>query len=147
MPARPFTWGLVLGLSIVGCGGGKASSPPPDAAQQAVTDTGARIEGTWLLVEFQPTQPLEPMFAALLAAQLNQLKVTFHAGHLTVEGVGVTAERTFIVTHATADGFDATITDPTNVSYLVSGAFQGAELGFTAKSDPWRGQGRLRRAQ
>jgi hypothetical protein len=146
MRARPFTWGLVLAFFSVACGGGAGSSSGADTAQKAVTDTNTRIDGTWTLVQFEPTQPLEPMFAALLAAQLNQLKVTFHAGRMTVEGVGVTAERSFIVTHAAADGFDATVTDPTNVSYVVSGAFQGSELSFTSKSDPWRGQGRLRRA-
>lgn len=138
---------MVLGLSAIACGSSSTSTPAPDTSQQAVTDTNARLEGTWLLVDFQPTVQLEPMFAALLAAQLNQLKVAFHAGQLKVEGIGVTAERTFSVTHAAADGFDATITDPTNVTYLVSGAFQGTDLAFNAKSDPWRGQGRLRRAR
>ena len=48
---------------------------------------------------------------------------------------------------AAADGFSATITDPTNVVYQVNGAFQGQTLGFTSLTDPWRGQGKLQRAR
>jgi hypothetical protein len=128
------------------CGGG-ASSSPADSAQQAVMSTSARLEGSWTLVEFTPAQTLEPMFAALLAAQMNQLIVTFRESSMTVEGVGVTGKRTFTILQATADGFDAIITDQTNVSYEVSGAFQGNDVAFNSKSDPWRGQGRLRRAR
>jgi hypothetical protein len=135
---------LGLGLSLTACG--SSSSPPPDTAKQAVTGAAARLEGNWTLVEFQPAQPLEPMFAQLLAAQLNRLVVTFHPGTMHVEGLGVSADRGFTLTSAAADGFSATITDPTNVVYQVNGAFQGQEVGFTSLTDPWRGQGKLRRA-
>jgi hypothetical protein len=137
---------LVVGLLAVACAGSSASSSA-DSAQQAIVSTGARLEGDWTLVDFQPAQPLEPMFAALLTAQMNQMRITFHDSRMTVQGIGVSAERTINVTQAAADGFDAVITDPTNVSYQVSGAFQGRDLAFTSKSDPWRGQGRLRRAR
>jgi hypothetical protein len=139
-------FGLVLSLFSLACGGG-SSTGPADSAQQAVASTSARLEGNWTLVDFKPEQPLEPMFAAFLSAQMNQLIVSFRGSNLTVTGVGVTAERTFTVTQATADGFDAVITDPTNVAYKVSGAFQGTDLAFKSKSDPWRGEGRLRRAR
>ena len=138
-----FGLGLV-GLLAIACAGSSSSSG--NSAQQAVASTSARLEGDWTLIEFQPVQPLEPMFAALLTAQMNQMQITFHGSRMTVQGIGVSAERTISVTHAAADGFDAIITDPTNVSYQVSGAFQGRDLAFTSKSDPWRGQGRLRRA-
>jgi hypothetical protein len=140
-----FGLGLVLGLLTAACAGSSSSSSG-DAAQQAVASTGARLEGDWTLIDFQPVQPLEPMFAALLTAQMNQMQISFHGTRMTVQGIGVQAERTINVTQAAADGFDAIITDPTNVSYQVSGAFQGRDLAFTSKSDPWRGQGRLRRA-
>jgi len=100
-----------------------------------------------MLVDFQPAQPLEPMLAALLAAQLHQLTVTFHAGKMSVEGAGLSAERTFTVTSAAADGFSANVVDPTNVVYQVNGAFQGNALAFTSLTDPWRGQGKLERAR
>jgi hypothetical protein len=132
-------------MATAACGG--STPAPTDSKQQAVASTSARIEGNWTLIDFQPAQPLEPMFAALLAAQMNQLIVTFRGSRMSVEGVGVTGERTFTILQAAADGFDALITDPTNVSYEVSGAFQGNDLAFNSKSDPWRGQGRLRRAR
>jgi len=136
---------MSLALLAVACG--SSSSPPPDTAKQAASDATARLEGSWTLVDFQPAQPLEPMLATLLAAQMNQLVVSFHAGSMTIQGVGVTAERVFTVTSAAADGFSATITDPTNVAYRVNGAFQGQSLGFTSLTDPWRGQGKLQRAR
>jgi hypothetical protein len=140
-----FGLGLVIGLLLAACAGGSSSSSA-DAAQRAVVSTGARLEGDWTLIEFQSAQALEPMFAALLTAQMNQMQISIHGNRMTVQGIGVEAERTINVTQAAADGFDAIITDPTNVSYQVSGAFQGRDLAFTSKSDPWRGQGRLRRA-
>ena len=71
----------------------KSSGTPADSAKQAVTDTTGRLAGTWQLVEFQPAQPLEPMLGALLAAQMNQLVVTFSPGTMLVQGVGLNAER------------------------------------------------------
>lgn len=135
---------LGLGLLVTACGA--SSSPPPDTARQAVADTSARLEGDWTLVEFQPAQPLEPMFQLFLTQQLHQLVVSFHAGTMHVQGPGVSTDRAINVTSAAADGFSATITDPTNVTYQVNGAFQGQQLGFTSLTDPWRGQGKLERA-
>jgi hypothetical protein len=138
---------LSLGLALLGPGCGSSAAPPPDTAKQAASDASARLEGSWTLVDFQPAQPLEPMLQALLSAQMNQLVVTFHAGKMSIQGAGLSAERTFTVTSAAADGFSADITDPTNVVYQVNGAFQGQMLGFTSLTDPWRGQGRLQRAR
>ena len=138
---------VALGFGLVVAGCGSSSTPPPDTAKQAAIDATARLAGDWRLVEFQPAQPLEPMFAQLLAAQLQKLVVTFRGGTMHVEGIGVSADRIFTVTSAAADGFSATITDPTNVVYQVNGAFQGPELGFTSLTDPWRGQGKLERAR
>jgi len=86
------------------------------------------------------------MLATFLQAQMNQLRVRFHAGSMRIDGVGVNVERTYRVTQAAADGFSLTIVDPTNVEYHVTGAFEGTALGFTSQSDPWRGRGRLKRA-
>jgi hypothetical protein len=144
---RPLLERVALCFFFATLGCASSSAPPPDTSKQAVTDATARIEGSWNLVTFQPAQPLEPMLQALLTAQLNHLVVTFHAGTLSVQGVGVDAQRAFTVTSAAADGFSATITDPTNVVYQVNGGFQGTEVGFTSLTDPWRGQGVLRRAQ
>lgn len=136
---------LGLSLMLAGCAS-SSSGPSPDTAQAAAADATARLEGEWILLEFQPDAPLEPMLATFLQAQMNQLRVRFHAGSMRVDGVGVNVERTYRVTQAAADGFSLTIVDPTNVEYRVTGAFQGTALAFTSLSDPWRGRGRLKRA-
>ncbi len=138
--------GLGLFFATAACGSSQASGSGADSAQQAAADAAQRLEGSWVLMEFQPEASLEPMLAALLTAQLRQLRVTFHAGQMTIDGVGVNAERSYRVTQAAADGFSMTITDPTNVEYRVTGAYQGTSVGFVSLSDPWRGRGRLQRA-
>jgi len=135
---------LVL-LSLFGCGGGSAASGDPASAEVAAA--AGRLEGEWLLVDFRPKQTLEPMLAALLQAQLNQLTITLHDGTLTAQGIGISAERSYKLTYAAADGFSAQLIDPTNVAYTVSGGFQGIELAFTSETDPWRGTGRLKRVR
>src|SRR5687767_2191624 len=137
-PAR-LLW-LSLGLFLAACGGGSEASAG-DTAQREIAASATRLEGDWVLVEFTPKEQLEPMFAALLAAQLGQLKVTLRSGTLKVEGVGLTAERSYRVTQAAADGFSAVMIDANGGQYQVTGAFQGAELGFTSQTDPWRGTG------
>jgi hypothetical protein len=137
---------VVVALSATACSSSSTSAPPPDTAQVAVADAAARLEGRWVLIEFQPDAPLEPMLATWLASQMNQLHVTFHAGSLRIEGVGVNVSRDYRVTQAAADGFSLTIVDPTNVEYRSTGAFQGNVIAFTSLSDPWRGHGRLQRS-
>jgi len=137
---------MLAAMSTAACSSSSTSAPPPDTAQVAVADAAARLEGGWVLTEFQPDAPLEPMLATWLASQMNQLKVTFHAGSMRLEGVGVSVERSYRVTQAAADGFSLTIVDPTNVEYRATGAFQANIVAFTSLSDPWRGHGRLRRS-
>jgi hypothetical protein len=136
---------LGLSLLLAACGS-SSSGPAPDSAQAAAADAAGRLEGEWVLLEFQPDAPLEPMLATFLQAQMNQLRVRFHAGSMRIDGIGVNVERSYRVTQAAADGFALTIVDPTNVEYRVTGAFQGNLLAFTSLSDPWRGRGRLKRA-
>ena len=144
---RLFLAGLGILLASAGCGGSNTAGAGANSEQQAAADAAVRLEGSWLLMEFQPEATLEPMLAAFLGAQLKQLRVTFHAGNMTIDGVGVNTERNYRVTQAAADGFALTIVDPTNVEYRVTGAFEGTSLGFTSLSDPWRGRGRLQRAR
>jgi len=130
-------------LSLLGCGGGSASAGDPASTEVAAANH--RLQGDWVLIDFRPTQTLEPMLAALLQAQLNQLTITVSGDKLTAQGIGISAERTIKLTFAAADGFTAQLIDPTNVAYQVSGGFQGIELAFTSETDPWRGTGRLKR--
>jgi hypothetical protein len=141
-------WGVVAvligSLTCAACGGGVEASAG-DTAQQEIQRSSTRIEGEWVLVEFRPEAQIETMFAALLAAQMGQMRITLRSGTMRVEGVGVVAERTYRITQAAADGFSAVMIDPNGVEYRVTGAFQGTDLAFVSQSDPWRGSGRLRR--
>lgn len=129
-------------LSLLGCGGSTVAS---DQASAQIAAAKNRLQGDWVLTEFRPTEPLEPMLAALLQAQLNQLTIRIGETALTAQGIGISAERTYRITFAAADGFTAELIDPTDVSYRVSGGFQGIDLAFTSETDPWRGTGRLKR--
>lgn len=139
-------WLFGAAFALAACGSSSSSAPPADAAQAAIGNAAARLEGEWVLIDFQPDAPLEPMLATLLQAQMKQLRVRFHAGSMKVEGVGVNAERRYSVTQAAADGFSLTVVDPTNVQYRSTCALQGNVLSFTSLDDPWRGHGRLQRA-
>jgi hypothetical protein len=130
-------------FSLFGCGGG--STAAGDQATVEIAAANTRLRGEWVLIDFRPTQTLEPMLAALLQAQLNQLTIRVGDGTLTAQGIGISAERTYRIVSAAADGFTAEVIDPTNVSYRVSGGFRGIELAFTSETDPWRGTGRLKR--
>jgi len=133
----------VIVLSAFGCGGG--STGAGDQASAEIAAASSRLKGDWILIDFRPTQTLEPMLAALLQAQLNQLTIQIGDGTLTAQGIGISAERTYRITSAAADGFTAQLIDQTNVAYTVSGGFQGIELAFKSETDPWQGTGRLKR--
>jgi hypothetical protein len=135
---------VLAALSTSACS--SSTTPPSDPVAAAAAGAAARLEGRWVLIEFQPDAPLEPMLATWLASQMNVLHVTFHAGTMQIEGVGVDVSRSYRVTQAAADGFSLTIVDPTNVEYRATGAFQANLVAFTSLSDPWRGHGRLQRA-
>jgi hypothetical protein len=134
---------LIL-LSLLGCG---ASTAAGNQAAAEVAAAKNRLKGDWLLIDFRPTEPLEPMLAALLQAQMNQLTIRIGEGTLTAQGIGISAERTYVITSAAADGFNAELIDPTDISYRVNGGFQGTEVAFSSETDPWRGTGRLRRVR
>lgn len=100
-----------------------------------------------MLVEFHAEEQLEPVLASLLAVQMGHLVVTLDRGNMTIQGVGVTAQRTYTVDTASPQGFTVTILDPVGVKYGLIGGFQGPEIVFSSQTSPWRGSGRLRRAE
>jgi hypothetical protein len=141
---RP-SW-LLFGLALPlagGCGGSRASAPVPDDRARAED----KLQGEWVLTAFRPTPPLEPMYQALLEAQLNQLKVTFRAGALGIQGVGVQGARSYRVVDATDIGFSGVITDAAGAEYQVTGVFRGVNVDFVSHTAPWRGTGWLHRVR
>lgn len=133
---------LLLG-ALAGCGGSKGSDPVPDDVGRAAD----RLQGEWVLTAFEPAQPLEPMLQALLSAQIDNLTVTMRAGTMSIRGAGVQAERSYRIVQATEIGFSGEVSDPTGVTYQLTGTFQGLELAFTTHTAPWQGSGRLHRTR
>jgi hypothetical protein len=133
---------LCLGAPACGGSGSGAASP-----QVAVARVSERLRGAWVLVEFHPEERLEPMLSSLLAVQMGHLTATLDGANMSIQGVGVAAQRRYTVDTASGEQFTATIVDDMGAKYGLVGGFQGPELVFTSQTSPWRGSGRLRPAQ
>jgi hypothetical protein len=105
-----------------------------------------RLLGTWVLADFQPEVPLEPMLAQLLSLQMGRLTADLDGGRLVATGPGVQATRTYRIDQASMDRFKLTLFDETGVSYEAWGDFQGDVVRFESLTTPWRGRGALKRA-
>lgn len=101
--------------------------------------------GRWVLVHYEPEEPLEPMLANLLSSQFGVLKLEFDGQRLRADGVGVSTQRDYQVLEAHGPQFRIELRDPDGVTYDVAGMFQGNELTFVSRTSPWRGRGKLRR--
>ncbi|HVU02447.1 MAG TPA: hypothetical protein VHE30_11875 [Polyangiaceae bacterium] len=139
------TLASIVALSVAGCGGSSAQGP--DAAEADRVRASDRLKGRWMLVDFRPDQPLEPMLAALLGAQLGHLAVSFDGQWLLAEGIGVRAQRSYVVQDAAGDGLHLVVRDDVGATYDVVGTFRGNDLEFSARTSPWQGAGRLTRMQ
>jgi hypothetical protein len=132
---------LLLGLSLLACGGGQ--STPADPA----TATNQRLAGNWRLLSFQPSLAIEEPLKGLLDAQMKQLTVSFTAGEFSASGPGVNTSGRYEITGAQGDSFNGRIYDRAGAGYGISGQFVGSELRFTSTDSPWSGFGVLARAQ
>jgi hypothetical protein len=134
-----------LGVALLSSGCGGSRSPAEDAAQQAAA-ANQRLSGTWMLVEFQPDVPLEPMLAQLLAVQIGHLTVQFDGARMSATGVGVQATRSYSVDSATDGQMHVTLVDETGVRYESTAAFEANLLRFHSLTMPWAGRGVLQRS-
>jgi hypothetical protein len=136
---------LVAAQAAFGCGGSQSSASDASAVdRRRATD---RLRGRWLLVDYRPEQPLEPMLGSLLAAQLGRLVVTFDGQTFAADGAGFRTQRSYEVTEAAGDAAHLVLRDQTGVRYDVQGTFVGANLQFHAETSPWQGLGTLRRIE
>jgi hypothetical protein len=129
--------------SWTGCAGNRGSSAEDPATRIAAANQ--RLQGTWLLVDFQPEVPLEPMLAQLLSMQMGRLTAQIDSGRLVANGIGVQATRTYRIDDASMDRFKMTLFDVSGVSYESWGNFQGDQVRFESLTSPWRGRGSLKR--
>lgn len=136
---------LLLGSVIApACGGGQGSASDPS---RQIAAANQRLLGTWMLVDFQPDVPLEPMLAQLLSMQRGHLTAQLDGGRLVATGMGVQATRTYRIDEASGmgDRFKMTLFDETGVSYDAWGDFQGDVIRFQSVTPPWQGSGTLKR--
>lgn len=144
---RAAVWVVVVGTAIsvlAGCGGSHRA--PEDAAAQSRAAANRRLQGNWVLTNFQSEVPLEPMLQGLLAVQIGHLRVSFDGKQITALGPGVSATRQYVVTDAAFQRVSVTVYDE-GVPYRVAGEFQANQIAFHALTSPWRGTGTLVRAR
>lgn len=131
---------------LLGAGCGGPSPGAEDTRERDLRNAHQRVEGTWLLVGFEPEKPLGAPFDALVRDQIGKLELTMAAGNLSAMGAGFQASRSYEITSASPDTAQAVLMDDMNVRYELDLMFQGShQLGFVSKTSPWRGQGTLQR--
>jgi hypothetical protein len=128
---------------LLACAGNRGSDAEDPASRIAAANQ--RLQGTWLLVDFQPEVPLEPMLAQLLSMQMGRLTAQLDGGRLVATGLGVHATRTYRIDDASMDRFKLTLFDESGVTYQSWGDFQGDLVRFESLTLPWRGRGSLKR--
>jgi hypothetical protein len=144
-PSSPLRWSLavaaLLSTAPMSCGGTHTG----DDMAQAIASANQRLQGTWLLVDFQPEVALEPMLGQLLSMQMGRLTAQLDGGRIVATGLGVQATRTYRIDEASGDRFKMTLFDETGVSYEVWADFQGDVVRFQSLTPPWQGNGVLKR--
>lgn len=134
---------ILLGsVAAPACGGGQGSASDPS---RQIAAANQRLLGTWVLLDFQPEVPLEPMLAQLLAMQMGRLTAQLDGGRIVATGMGVQTTRTYRIDQAEDDRFKMTLFDETGVAYEAWGAFRGDTILFEAMTPPWQGRGTLKR--
>lgn len=133
---------MLLLLVATACGGGTSgqAQSPTSAAQQ-------RLQGSWQLLQFQPSLLLEAPLQGLLDAQLRALTITFDAGSFTATGPGVDTGGRYEITTASGDSLGGRLYDRAGAGYGVTGQFVGTQFRFTSTDSPWTGSGILERAR
>ncbi len=133
-------WTLATGallLLLIAC------SPPRDAEASRLDASARMLEGQWLLTEFHPELPLEPMLADMLAAELKQLVVAVDGQEVTASGRAVQLRGRYVV----LDEFEGSLRVGVAGEPGVVTHFQvrrvGDELTFRCQDAPWRGVGTL----
>ena len=135
---------LLVGLALTASCGGSRGSGAEDPVRQ-IAAANERLQGSWLLVGFQPEVGLEPMLGQLLAMQIGHLSVQLDGGRLIATGIGVQARRTYRIDEASMDRFKVTLFDETGVAYEAWGELHADEVRFESLTSPWRGRGALKR--
>jgi hypothetical protein len=136
----------ILVATIVACGG--SSSPPASVPARDPIEMRAiddRLQGGWRLVDYRPELAPDPMFQALLTAQLGALIVRFEHGRLSADSPTFHTTRAYRVVEAAGPLFTIESPDVGNAVLTTRGTISedGQHISFQANTDPWRGSGAL----
>jgi hypothetical protein len=131
-------------VCLTSCGG-SSSAGPRDATADSIASADQRLRGRWVLVNYRPDIPLEPVLAMLVSTQFERMTIQFDGLNMQAEGPGINVHRKYKISEAYADHFRAQIYDEFGVSYDSSNDFRGDLLELRALTNPWRGTGTLRR--
>jgi hypothetical protein len=139
---------LLLSATLAACGG--SATAPASSAAASARDANAidgRMQGTWRLVEYRPELAPDPMFQALLTAQLGNLIVRFEGGSLYADSATFHATRPYRIVEAAGPLFTVESPDVGGVMLTTSATISddGQRIAFHGKTEPWRGSGTLLR--
>ncbi len=149
-PSCPFglraSWLPLFGALVAGCG----PTSPPSAADVAAAharealSVDNRLQGTWRLVDFHPEVP-DPMFNALLTAQLGVMIVRFDRGHLYADSPAFHVTRPYQIVDAAGSDFTVQSPDVGTAVFATKATLSGDDqrISFRGDTDPWRGAGTL----
>jgi hypothetical protein len=132
---------LSLGSLTASCSRDKG--PPRDARAEATASAAQRLQGRWLLQNFQPVARLEFALQALLNAQIGQLVVEVNGMNMSIRGPGVAVQRVYRIDEAYSDHLQIMVFDSYGVGFRATGDFNGNTLLFAGTEAPWAGRGTL----
>jgi hypothetical protein len=149
---------FVSAIVLAGCGG---SSTPPSAigpngnvtnAATNQADTAAveaRLRGTWRIAEYRSEVPLEATLQGLLALQLQTMTVRFEGGRVLADSPTIHVNRAFKITDSAGPNFKFVATDESGSQATSACQFSddNTTILFHSETEPWRGNGSLKRAQ
>jgi hypothetical protein len=135
---------LASALAVgTGCGGDRKT--PATATSPGAVDIG--LQGSWRLLSYTSEIPLEPMLAAWLAGEREQLVVRFERGYVYADSPNVEYRGTYSIRPLGGARFVIETTNPSNATYRSTATFLdgGQRLEFFAETEPFRGRGVLER--
>lgn len=104
------------------------------------------MSGSWRLIDYQTTDPLDPVTAALLAEQIKTMVLTFDGTTMHLQSPTLSLARPYAVRKVAGSAFDVVSPDPGGAGNLRSRCEiqqDGQRIVFVAQTNPWNGQGTL----
>lgn len=137
----PLLLGVSFSIQALGCGSSQ-SAPPQDP----VVVAGQQLQGTWRLLSFRPTTPLEPPLQSLLDAQMSTLTITFEGDLFTAMGAGINTTGRILIQGVDGEFVRGTLYDRMGAGHALIGRFQGNQFHFSSLNPPWQGTGVIEKA-